>query len=105
MGQTSHLPKPLPPRPAPREDLSFPEAKIPKNFTATPTPPIKPRPRLPASTNPFEVVPPHSPEIEKCALGSILADPTANEYAGQFLKPEDFYVPRNRALFKKCREV
>lgn len=54
---------------------------------------------------PFDIIPPHDVEIERCALGSMLIDSIAAEYAAEFLTSEHFYAPRNRRLFEKMREV
>lgn len=47
----------------------------------------------------FEPLPPHNTEAEESVLGSLLIDPEAVEAVVAFLHPEDFYHPRNRAIF------
>ncbi len=50
--------------------------------------------------------PPHSPEAERCVLGSILYAPKDNaEEAIGLLVPEAFFDPRNRAIFQAIREL
>jgi replicative DNA helicase len=47
----------------------------------------------------FEPLPPHNSEAEESVLGSLLIDPEAIEAVAAFLRPEDFYHPRNRDLY------
>lgn len=50
-------------------------------------------------TKMFEIVPPHSVEIEQCVLGSMLIETLAYEVAVEMLTYEDFYIDRSRWLF------
>jgi len=43
---------------------------------------------------------PHSRQAEEAVLGSILIDPEAYYNIAQFLKPEDFYIVRNRWIWE-----
>lgn len=47
----------------------------------------------------FEPLPPHNSEAEESVLGSLLIDPEAVEVVVPFLRPEDFYHPRNRDIY------
>ena len=47
----------------------------------------------------FEPLPPHNSEAEESVLGSLLIDPEAVEVVANFLRPEDFYHPRNRDIY------
>ncbi|MPZ16001.1 MAG: replicative DNA helicase, partial [Chloroflexi bacterium] len=47
----------------------------------------------------FEPLPPHNTEAEESVLGSLLIDPEAIEAVTGFLRPEDFYHPRNREIY------
>src|SRR6185503_16290230 len=47
----------------------------------------------------FEPLPPHNSEAEESVLGSLLIDPDAIEAVASFLRPEDFYHPRNRDIY------
>jgi replicative DNA helicase len=44
--------------------------------------------------------PPHSLQAEEAVLGSILKHPPSIVRVSDFLKPEDFYGPRNRHVFR-----
>lgn len=46
------------------------------------------------------VQPPHSEEAEQAVLGALLLDNGAWERVGDVLKPGDFYLPANAAIFK-----
>ena len=43
---------------------------------------------------------PSSPDTERAILGSILLDNSLIAQAVEMLKPEDFYVPSHRRIFK-----
>jgi replicative DNA helicase len=47
----------------------------------------------------FEPLPPHNTEAEESVLGSLLIDPEAIEVVANFLRPEEFYHPRNRDIY------
>ncbi len=49
--------------------------------------------------------PPHSPEAEKTVLGALLLDPEAIVKVSDFLKPEDFYDPTYRDIFRAIYEL
>lgn len=76
--------------------------------TSTPPIPVKSPVRAGEKTKqpiPFDIVPPHDVEIERCCLGSMLIAGFAVEYAAEILTPEAFYAPRNRFLYAKCVSV
>ena len=50
-------------------------------------------------SNPFDIIPPHSPEIERCVLGCMLIDRLAYEVAVEMLSFEVFYVGDHARLF------
>ena len=52
--------------------------------------------------NLFDRIPPHSTEIEKSVIGAMIVERVACEYAIEMLRPDHFYVDRNRWLFTKC---
>ena len=43
---------------------------------------------------------PHSREAEEAVLGAVLINPEAFYDVAQFLKPEDFYIVRNRWIWE-----
>jgi replicative DNA helicase len=45
---------------------------------------------------------PHSRQAEEAVLGSILIDSEAYFNVAQFLKPDDFYIVRNRWVWEAC---
>src|SRR5581483_8647946 len=47
----------------------------------------------------FEPLPPHNSEAEESVLASLLIDPEAIEAVASFLRPPDFYHPRNRDVY------
>lgn len=47
----------------------------------------------------FEPLPPHNTEAEESVLASLLIDPEAIESVASFLRPTDFYHPRNRDIY------
>ncbi len=44
--------------------------------------------------------PPHSLQAEEAVLGSILKQPSSIVRVSDFLRPEDFYGPRNKLVFQ-----
>jgi len=54
----------------------------------------------------FDRLPPHSPEAEMALLGSMILDPQRiGEVLSMVARPEDFYTPRNGAIFAALLEV
>src|SRR5437870_11867134 len=45
-------------------------------------------------------LPPHSIQAEEAVLGSVLKNPASIVRVSDFLRPEDFYQPRNRHVFR-----
>ena len=57
-----------------------------------------------ALTSPIDA-PPHSPEAERTVLGALLLDPEAIIKVSDFLRPEDFYDPTYRMIYKAIEEL
>jgi replicative DNA helicase len=47
-----------------------------------------------------ERIPPHNDDAERALIGAMLIDDNAIIIAQQYLRPEDFYSPRHRRIFK-----
>lgn len=47
-------------------------------------------------------LPPHSAEAEESALGALLLDKDAIIAVAEFLRPDDFYDDRHRAIYEAC---
>lgn len=58
----------------------------------------------PATPTVFDA-PPHSAEAEKTVLGALLLDPDAIVKVSDFLKPEDFYDPTYRDVYKAMSDL
>lgn len=50
-------------------------------------------------SNPFDIIPPHSEDIERCVLGSMLIEHLAFEIAVEMINVESFYIERHQRLF------
>ncbi|OGM28710.1 replicative DNA helicase [Candidatus Woesebacteria bacterium RIFCSPLOWO2_01_FULL_39_61] len=50
-------------------------------------------------------IPPHSPEAEESVLGALLLDRDAIISIAEFLKPEDFYDDRHKAVYECALEL
>src|SRR5512138_420547 len=48
---------------------------------------------------------PHSRQAEEAVLGAILIDSEAYFNVAQFLKPDDFYIVRNRWIWDACTRL
>ena len=56
---------------------------------------------IPEETSTSDVqAPPHSRQAEEAVLGAVLIDPEAYFTVSQFLKPDDFYIVRNRWIWE-----
>lgn len=49
--------------------------------------------------------PPHAPDAERTVLGALLLDPEAILAVSDFLKPDDFYDPRYRLIYKAILDI
>ncbi|MCS6961535.1 MAG: replicative DNA helicase [Deltaproteobacteria bacterium] len=54
---------------------------------------------------PTPVVIPYSAQAEKAVLGAIFIEPNFVDYAVESLKPDDFYDPKNQAIFNGILEL
>lgn len=50
-------------------------------------------------------IPPHSPEAEESVLGALLLDRDAIISIAEFLRPEDFYDDRHKAVYESALEL
>jgi replicative DNA helicase len=46
-----------------------------------------------------EMIPPHNEQAEQAVIGSVLKSPSVLAELSGVLLAEDFYTPRNRALY------
>jgi len=54
------------------------------------------------TTAPIERMVPHSVEAEEAVLGSLLIDPETIFRVSPFLRPDDFYIVKNRWVYEAC---
>ena len=48
---------------------------------------------------------PHSEEAERAVIGSALTDPASVALSAELIKPDDFYFPQNRAIYRAIMEL
>ncbi len=54
------------------------------------------------TTAPIDRMVPHSVEAEEAVLGSLLIDPETIFRVSPFLRPDDFYIVKNRWVYEAC---